>query len=785
VSAGVYFLLRENVSEEIEAGLEVQTVQVPSEFQPIQAYTESCLLQAGKQGLILLGEQGGYLYPETVGEYSVLEPTDSDGVNLEPLKVPYWSYNRELNDGGKIVLSSLQPPLSSGANSWSAAMEEADGGMSIENQLAGYIEEKMESCLQSYVPFVSEGFSVKKSEKPEVVVRVGEESINIWLKNEMVAERGGSIQEWEQFYVSVPLALKKYYDIAATISYYEREYQFLERQSLELLQAYSGVDREKMPPTADFRFDFVPKAYWNADQVKERFAGILSSGVPLLQVAESDNFFRRSFPADKQGGIAHKSYNYMALSFDDVGYADDSGEAGADGGKEREKELVSGEELLGKEINFDYFSWPMYFRANEGGSTIKPNIMGVDYDVLKLSVQQYYTSYDYSYPVLVTIRDPDAFNGEGYNFVFALEANVRNNQPAKADQVLPLVIMSDANLACEEEQWDTEPLKSIVLDGSTGEPLSGVRFGFQIPGAGECYIGQSDENGVMISSYPAAYGGVLNLAKEDYLNGYYPIDTYQYKESALEILGENENYAESKSLVGAAAAKSMPENSFVIYPHKKIKVKVKKAGVEKCVGEQCYGSGLFSFSGVEVYNKKPQQLEEKHRWILGGGKSSLRDEEQAIITLERVGDGSEKLVSDFYANIMVTGKEEQEVNLVPGTYAMSGKLILQDKVKIPAEERCIEMLLGLVDECYKIDEVLMDNYLAGALEWDTPETYLKITPEQLYSSDELELYLPSQEISNVPEEEHIRVIEDIELGFSLGESSKKKEVREILLPLFK
>ena len=70
---------------------------VPQEFEPMKNYVDNCLEREGERGLLILGQQGGYIYPEVVGKYSVTNPTDSDGVDLEPIKVPYWYYNSALN----------------------------------------------------------------------------------------------------------------------------------------------------------------------------------------------------------------------------------------------------------------------------------------------------------------------------------------------------------------------------------------------------------------------------------------------------------------------------------------------------------------------------------------------------------------------------------------------------------------------------------------------------------------------------------------------------------------
>src|SRR3989338_3536629 len=62
IVGGVYLYTREEgISTAVRPGTEVQIEQVPSEFLPVQSFVEGCLGQAGKQGLKLIGEHGGFI----------------------------------------------------------------------------------------------------------------------------------------------------------------------------------------------------------------------------------------------------------------------------------------------------------------------------------------------------------------------------------------------------------------------------------------------------------------------------------------------------------------------------------------------------------------------------------------------------------------------------------------------------------------------------------------------------------------------------------------------------
>src|SRR3989338_553657 len=102
VFAGILYAVKISREAPLLAEEEPIIAKVPAQFAPLQEYTENCLKDTGKRGLILLGQQGGYMYPELVGEYSATAPTDAEGLDLGGTKIPYWHYNSEQNKNAKV-----------------------------------------------------------------------------------------------------------------------------------------------------------------------------------------------------------------------------------------------------------------------------------------------------------------------------------------------------------------------------------------------------------------------------------------------------------------------------------------------------------------------------------------------------------------------------------------------------------------------------------------------------------------------------------------------------------
>ncbi len=798
IFAGVLYFSKSVIKTEFSADGTPIIQSVPKQFEPIKIYTENCLSSVGKNGLIILGQQGGYIYPELLGTFSTSKPTDSVGINLAPAKIPYWHYNSQLNTQNGIALSSLQPEL----------YYKDDASMSIESQLNKYVKEKLDTCLENYSAFETKGFDLEQGNK-KVTTNVLNGAVAFTLKMPLDMKKDKSSADMNTFYVRVPLDLKKYYTLADQIKQAEVNYTFLEKQALDLIHVFSGVDMKKLPPTSAVTFEMVPKTYWNEYDVKTRLQSMLSSYVPMLQFSGSKTVNPYKFPKSELSNVYQKTYDNMILP------------------------LTGGKDL---EISFDYLNWEPYFDINSKDNKIEPQHIAVHYWMLHFGTQNYYTVYDLSYPVLVTVKDPLAFNGEGFSFVFSLESNIRNNKPAEDNETLPMTTLAfSKSMVCNSNKKNTGLLNTLVVDSFTGEPVDAVQIGFSVPGQDTCTMGATDGGGKFESKYPAVYGGILNFIKKDYLTNFYPIDTYKFK-------------GNKSGIIGYAATMFDGTTTEVIELHKfkKINVSVKKKNLGKCLtplvceytiggiglsiphkdiscekGEETcfFNSGNNLFSGKPVISLEANGSISKYNdYHFLNTPLKLKDTEKVAITLKRIKDINPSLSSEeFISVVTLKGEELQEVDLVPGIYEVTANLILDEETIIPEEERCFsyDIVSWAQEECFTINETRADQFIEGLVSWDTEKTYLKITAEDLYSSDNLEFYVLSQDIKNVPltlkgetkecagvlclpggigcafntcdtKEIDIsgRVVEDLQLAGKMADLSKKEDIRKGLEPVF-
>ncbi len=198
-------------------------------------------------------------------------------------------------------------------------------------------------------------------------------------------------------------------------------------------------------------------------------------------------------------------------------------------------------------------------------------------------------------------------------------------------------------------------------------------------------------------------------------------------------------------------------------------------------------------------------------------EKDLANDEQVFFTLERVEGFHQEVKSDaFTASVSINGTEHSTLLLVPGKYKVTGSLITKRNLHLPAEGRCFQYsILGYdKQECFTLEEQNMDSYISGAVQWDIPAAYLEITPEQLYTSNTITLYLLAQDIFSVPEQMSsiqkecvgnlcipgvgcafqgcvdkdikipARIMEDLQVTGRLVDLSKQPEMRRTLQPSF-
>ena len=360
---------------------EVQETSIDTKV--LKNYVTQCVYQEAKRGLIKIGEHGGYVYANQSNFDIHVDSTESEVLSVYPgssHKVPYWWYMSSENSERQFTLSSNTPTL-----------EE------IEKRLDNYVENNLHKCFEEFREVEKRGYEVVEHSGVNVTSRVTESDVKVSLDYSIELRNDESSVMLDKFETSLPVKFKDVYQLAHMLSVFESEGQFLEYVTLYLLSLHSGLDEDDLPP-----FGSVDSGYsnnlWIKQDIKQKVKQMLTSYIPLISI----NGTRGAQDFEDNSQLAQVFFfDQINKSFNDV-YAD-----------------------------FLYLGWPIYFDITpRDGQMLGPEVHAHDfpYQVMRNQRNNFYEFfYDVSFPVLVQLSDEEAFKGEGYDFFFALEGNIRDN----------------------------------------------------------------------------------------------------------------------------------------------------------------------------------------------------------------------------------------------------------------------------------------------------------------------------------------------------------------------
>ena len=678
ISGVVFFYSTQKAAKPFEPEIKIVQEQIPVEFDPIKNYANDCAYSLGAEGLRIIGEQGGYISfaDKTLNKESFAitkNPTESDAVYFtkdSDLRIPYWWYLKSANNcRGDCKFASKRPELRQADNS-------------IEKQLERYVDSKFKECLNNFEPFIEQGFKVSEAGKIKTDVTIAANDVIVLVEYPLNIERQDAKAKISQFLVRVPVNLDKLYELATKITNLEIKHRYLEKHVLNLLVAFSGVSKEKLPPMSDMQFKFGSTTSWQKSDIKNKITGLLISYIPLFQVDGTYNYERNLFNSE----LKQRLYDSTIIPVANSSFKDLS-------------------------ADFTYLDfWPAYFDLNCKGERCIPS--SANSLISFFGIQEYKFAYDLSFPVLVELKDTFALNGQGYSFNFFLEGNIRNNKAMPVDFApLERASLSESSLLCDAKTSGDVTIN--IVNAATKEPIEDANVLYTVTGE-SCFIGSTNSEGILKEIFPVGVGGFVNVVKDNYIGKAVEFDPRLKTDASLKV-------------------EIQP-----IYT-KKLVVK-KKNIVKSSQGWQ------FVDSPVDLSNK-----------------------ESAAVTLTRINDENEL----EFSSIASYEGQASEIEIAPGAYAADITLILDERIIIPEQQKCVRKGIFGEKECFTIPKVDFGEKAAPGQE-RFPEGGLKLNltfnANDIESFDTIVLYVVSIDFSNVQEQE--RAIEDIEQINKIEEYSK-------------
>jgi len=698
VSIYVFSVLQNSVTKEEE-----YTENIPAEMQPIKTVVEQCLQSTAQDAFIVIGQQGGYAYPGQAGIIPVEDrETSSSAIFFAPgsnITIPYWYYMKSSNRCTSCQFATERPALHKNPNL-----------PSVESEAEKFVENNLEYCMD-FSEFQKRGYRIQKPQDFSVEVKITDQDVGLFLKYPLQVKKDNKNVKMSLFQNRLDLEFKKIFDTASAIAqeWEVSDYKALETTTMELVSGYSleGSDYDIPPVSGPIKFGLEQPQTWMLGDVSQNMKSILSQNIPLVQVEGSKQFRIYTF----ENKFSNSFYNNMVMPLLTI--------------PDSELEKIKAE--------FSYLPWwELYLRVDPSkGELITPDqAFSINLAIFSFSMQEYDFSYDISYPVMVSLSDDSAFNNRGYTFQYALEVNIRNNQPLNSTQLN--ISRADAGMETlfGNQNQRVANLNLETKDFMTGQPLEKVLISYHC-GDDVVYLGETlleNSNAILSTKIPKCAGGVLVGEKQDFVSEPYTLSIEQ---------GETAN---------------VTLNLFPIVAKKLVVKKriITKQVMDRETGGSILDNPLLERFAVWAYQNKTDQ--------------DLSLDDRAIIILER----QSTLEDNFVEMKSFTGSEEegQTVRLAIGQYSLEtflmrelgeGKL-LQNFV-IQEREECTGGSLFSGEECYTIPEIQFNGSLyLGGYSLDNSSNMINITKQDL-EKDTITIYVVGVDIDSLTKAEDLEQLD--------------------------
>lgn len=381
-------------SREARAPLE-RAITVPEDVQQIYDAVVTCTRDLTREGLEILGQQSGYIeIPQIIAR------TPSSYVALDEfgtLKTPYWYFEGE----------DRTPSLET-----------------ITRELQHHIKNNLAECVDEFRAFAPV-FEVTPTGNILPVISITDDRVIVnvnWPLDIQTTERRTQMTD---FVTSHTVRLKPIHELASAIMKAENEQEWFENLTLDLMSANSRI------PLSGMEFSCGTKK-WYLPEVRNELRNLLAYNLPTVRVANTQN---------TEPIASERTYERLKDQAETIRA---QLEAGAKPNWPRNvpddvyeinrMTLDAGVRDTTLKAAFTYpLNGQLFLNADpaRGGILSTENMKGPRKYLRFVCLNQWHFTYDLIYPIKVSIRDDDAFNGEGYVFNYAFPVIIKDNEPSR------------------------------------------------------------------------------------------------------------------------------------------------------------------------------------------------------------------------------------------------------------------------------------------------------------------------------------------------------------------
>ncbi|HKZ40443.1 MAG TPA: hypothetical protein VJ044_05735, partial [Candidatus Hodarchaeales archaeon] len=280
LTLGIFIYLQQvALVKPIEERLIPIVAEVPTMIAPVREFIATCAAEIAKEGLRKMGDQGGYL--ETPGSINPYEPTEGDAVMLsEDLIIPYWWYLKSKNKcEGECEFTTNKPEL-----------YREQGIISIEGQLDEFVEDHIDLCLRDFQNFREQGFIIEEKEPLDVQSTIATDRVFVLVKYPLIVKKGDISYEFSDSVAELDVNLGEIFNLGIELVNLQAENGFFERHTRNIIDAFSDIDKNALPPVSDMLFKFGPSVIWIKFKIQEQLKELLATYTQFLQVFGVRNY---------------------------------------------------------------------------------------------------------------------------------------------------------------------------------------------------------------------------------------------------------------------------------------------------------------------------------------------------------------------------------------------------------------------------------------------------------------------------------------------------------------
>lgn len=340
---------------------------------------------------------------------------------------------------------------------------------SMELELENYINENFKECYYNIYSFEQDGYVLGLTSLVVSDVKINKNNVQVSVSAPISVNYQEVNTNINKHMVLVNTKFGEMYDSAISIMNKENEEMFLEEKTIDMMVVYDEIPFS----TTEFSCE---KKIWQREKVVEDMKGIVSTNIAQIRLKRLQS-----------------SGELITNQYFEIDVPQKTG------------------------IN-DYFiystSWPMQVDVSPTkgdilvGDPMTQSVPEISKFLnLFFCLNNYHFVYDVKYPVLVRLTDSN-----GYLFQFATMVKIDNNNPRAYNQ--EVVNYDDIDQFsknfCENKVM---PVETRVYSEST--PLADASVSYKCFSS-VCYIGETNENGLLQANFPPCLNGVVMAQKEGY-----------------------------------------------------------------------------------------------------------------------------------------------------------------------------------------------------------------------------------------------------------------------------